>query len=178
MKIQGLLVPAADPFLAILSSLLHPRTGTDAAPPMRWATVLGLVDDGRGPATHRTGEAFLRARAILGQARDDRDGLLCQTGDKSADAYLAGTTPLLAAIIERMTDRQRLIAGLALVDGLRQSEIAARLDVSRPTVSVSYARADVRNLSRLVAAVRAIWADGVERVLAAADGIPVEEVPA
>ena len=67
----------------------------------------------------------------------------------TADAYLAGTTPLLAAIIDRMTDRQRQIARLALVDGLRQSEIAERLDVSRPTVSVSYARADVRNLARL-----------------------------
>ena len=94
----------------------------------------------------------------------DRDGLLCQTGDAAADAYLAGTAPVLAAIIDRMTDRQRQIARLALVDGLRQSEIAERLDVARPTVSVSYARADVRNLARLVDAVRRIWTDGVERV--------------
>ena len=27
------------------------------------------------------GDAFLRARALLEQARDDRDGLLCRTGD-------------------------------------------------------------------------------------------------
>ena len=176
-EIQGLLVPAADPFLAVLSSMLHPRTGVGSVPPMRWVTVLGHVDDGRGPATHRTGEAFLRARALLGQARDDRDGLLCQTGDKSADAYLAGTTPMLAAIIEQMTDRQRHIARLALIDGLRQSEIAARLDVSRPTVSVSYARADVRNVSRLLEAIRRIWADGVARTMAPVDGISAGEVP-
>jgi RNA polymerase sigma factor (sigma-70 family) len=177
-EIQGLLAPAADPFLAVLLSTLRPHTGSGAVPRMRWVMVLGDVDPGQGPTTHRTGDAFVRARAILGQARDERDGLLCETGDPAADAYLAGTTPVLAAIIERMTDRQRHIARLALVDGLRQSEIAERLDVSRPTVSVSYARADVRNLSRLVAAIRAIWADGVGRVLAAADGPPTTDVPA
>ena len=143
---------------------------------MRWVAVLGSIDAGRGPATHRTGEAFLRARALLDQARADRDGLLCQTGDPDADAYLAGTAPVLAAIIDRMTDRQRQVAALALVDGLRQSEIADRLDVARPTVSVITARGDVRNLARLADAVRAIWADGVERVTAptrAPDALPV-----
>ena len=137
-----------------------------AVPRMRWVVVLGSIDPGRGPATHRTGEAFLRARALLDQARADRDGLLCQTGDGDADAYLAGTAPILAAIIERMTDRQRQVARLALLDGLRQSEIAGRLDVARPTVSVIAARGDVRNLARLVGAVRAIWGDGVQRATA------------
>jgi DNA-binding CsgD family transcriptional regulator len=167
-EIQGLLAPTTDPFLAVLLSTLRPHTGREAVPRMRWVMVLGHVDPGEGPTTHRTGDAFVGARALLGQARDERDGLLCVTGDRVADEYLAGTTPVLAAIIERMTDRQRHIARLTLVDGLRQSEIAERLDVSRPTVSVSYARADVRNLSRLVAAVRAIWVDGVERALAVA----------
>jgi RNA polymerase sigma factor (sigma-70 family) len=177
-EIQGLLAPAADPFHAILLSTLRPHTGTEAVPRMRWVTVLGHVNPGEGPTTHRTGDAFVRARGLLGQARDERDGLLCVTGDPTADAYLAGTTPVLAAIIEDMTDRQRHIARLALVDGLRQSEIAERLDVSRPTVSVSYARADVRNLSRLVTAIRAIWSDGVERVLAAADEARTADIPA
>jgi hypothetical protein len=168
-EIQGLLAPTADPFRAVLLSTLHPHQGPDDAPRMRWVMVLGSVGPGQGPATHRTGDAFVHARELLRQARDDRDGLLCQTGDPAADAYLAGTAPLLAAIIDRMTDRQRQIARLALIDGLRQSEIADRLDVARPTVSVSYARGDVRNLARLVASLHAIWADGVTRVLAGAE---------
>lgn len=177
-EIQGLLHPDADPVAAVLLSGLQAHAGDGAVPPMRWVAVLGAVDAGSGPATHRTGPAFVRARALLGQARDDRDGMLCRTGDRAADAYLTGTTPVLAAIIDGMTDRQRHIARLALIDGLRQSEIAERLEVSRPTVSVSYARADVRNLSRLVEAVRQMWADGVGRVLAAADGAPTTDVPA
>ncbi len=164
-EIQGLLRPDADPFGAVVLSTLQPHAGDGAVPRMRWVTVLGAVDPGHGPATHRTGDAFVRARALLERARDERDGLLCQTGDRAADAYLTGTAPVLAAIIERMTDRQRSIARLALVDGLRQSEIAARLDVARPTVSVSFARGDVRNLGRLVGSIGAIWADGVARVL-------------
>jgi predicted XRE-type DNA-binding protein len=165
-EIQGLLHPAADPLLAILESTLLPHDGHDAAPWMRWVAVFGAVDPGRGPATHRTGDAFLRARALLQQARDDHDGLLCQTGDAATDAVLAGTAPVMAAIIDRMTDRQRQIARLALVDGLRQSEIADRLGVARPTVSVSSARADVRSLARLTGAVRLVWTDGVDRVTA------------
>jgi hypothetical protein len=178
-EIQGLLHADADPVLAILQSTLQPHAGAHAVPRMRWVAVLGSIDAGRGPATHRTGEAFLRARDLLGQARGDRDGLLCQTGDREADAYLAGTAPVLAAIIDRMTDRQRQVAQLALVDGLRQSEIAGRLDVARPTVSVLTARGGVRDLARLAGAVRAIWADGVGRVMApasaahAADALPV-----
>jgi DNA-binding CsgD family transcriptional regulator len=177
-EIQGLLHPDVDPFRAVLAAGLQAHAGKEAVPAMRWVAVLGTVNAGQGPATHRTGPAFTSARALVGRARDDRDGLLCRTGDATADAYLAGTTPLLAAIIDRMTDRQRHIARLALIDGLRQSEIAARLDVSRPTVSVSAARADVRNLSRLVEAVRQMWVDGVGRVLAGAIGAPGTDVPA
>ena len=66
-------------------------------------------------------------------------------------------------IIDAMTDRQREVARLALVEGLRQSEIADRLGVARATVSVSWARGGVRNLGRLVRAIRAIWSEGVER---------------
>lgn len=164
-EIQGLLAPTADPFRAVLQSTLHPHGTAAAKPRMRWVVVLGHVDPGRGPATHRTGDAFVAARALLGRARDLRDGLLCHTGDPAADAYLTGTAPLMAAIIDRMTDRQRQIARLSLIDDLRQSEIADRLDVARPTISVSFARGEVRNLARLVTSVRAIWADGVRRVL-------------
>jgi DNA-binding CsgD family transcriptional regulator len=168
-EIQGLLAVDADPFGAILSAMLQPHEGEDARPLMRWVAVLGTVDAGRGPTTHRTGDAFVQARALLREARNDRDGLRCQTGDPAADAYLAGTTPVLAAIIDRMTDRQRQIARLALVDGLRQSEIADRLAIARPTVSVSHARADIPNVTRLVASIRAIWMDGVARSIAHAE---------
>ncbi|MCY7417322.1 MAG: hypothetical protein LH650_02285 [Chloroflexi bacterium] len=172
-EIQGLLAPGADPMRAILLSTLHPHGAGSAVPRMRWVMALGRVEPGQGPATHRSGDAFVAARALLGRARDDRDGLLCQTGDPVADAYLMGTAPLMAAIIDRMTDRQRQIARLALIDDLRQSEIADRLDVARPTVSVSFARGEVRNLARLVTSVRAIWADGVKRVLAGIDAAAI-----
>lgn len=165
-EVQGLIRPDADPFTAVLRSTLPEPGAPDHAPRMRWVAVLGGIDPGQGPATHRTGDAFVRARAALERARDDRDGLLCQTGDTTADEYLSGTAPVLSAIIARMTDRQRQIARLALVDGLRQSEIADRLQVARPTVSISFGRGDVRNVGRLTEAVRAIWADGVARVLA------------
>ncbi len=166
-EIQGLLRPGADPFHAVLSSALRPTAGHDAAPRMRWVMVYGDVDDGSGPATHRTGAAFVRARDVLDAARDERDLLRCESGDPVMDAYLDGTAPVLAAIIERMTDRQRQVARLAILEGLRRSEIADRLEVTRPTISVSYARGDVRNLERLITVVRAMWTDGVARMTAA-----------
>jgi DNA-directed RNA polymerase specialized sigma24 family protein len=167
-EIQGLLATTSDPFRAVLDAALQEHRGKNRVPSMRWVVVAGRVDPGRGPATRRTGEAFVRARETLEIATRRGDGLLCRTGDPDADALLDGTAPVLAAIIEDMTDRQRVVARLALVEGLRQADIAERLEVARPTVSVSYARGDVRNLERLVGAVRAIWSQGLERVLEAA----------
>ena len=60
-----------------------------------------------------------------------------------------------------MTDRQRVVARMAIVDGLRQSEIAEVLGIARATVSVASGRADVRNIGRLAEAVRIIWRDGI-----------------
>ena len=162
-EIQGLLRHGADPFRAVLDATLRPHNGPGAVPHMRWVIAAGSVEPGHGPATRRTGDAFLTARALLEEARSGRDGLLCRTGDAEADAYLDGTAPLLAAIIDDMTDRQREVARLALLQGLRQSEIAYQLAVARPTVSISYARGDVRNLGRLAGVVRELWAQGVGR---------------
>jgi len=162
-EIQGLLAHAADPFRAVLDATLRPHRGVKAVPGMRWVVAAGAVDVGHGPATRRTGHAFLAARKLLEQARDDRDGLLCRSGDPEADELLAGTAPVLAAIIEGMTDRQREIAHLSLVEGLRQADIAERLDVARPTISIASARGDVRNLGRLADAVRSVWMRGVTR---------------
>jgi DNA-binding CsgD family transcriptional regulator len=164
-EIQGLLATRADPLSAVLDATLREHHAQVRVPSMRWVVVAGSVDPGTGPATRRTGEAFVTARATLQLAGRHHDGLLCRTGDPEADALLAGTAPVLAAIIDGMTDRQRTVARLALLEGLRQAEIAAQLRVSRPTVSVSYARADVRNVERLLGAVRTIWSLGLARVV-------------
>jgi hypothetical protein len=166
-EIQGLLRTDADPFQAVLGATLRPHLGTAAVPRMRWVLAAGPVDPGRGPATRRSGRAFLVARELLDQARADHDGLLCRTGDAEADELLSGTAPVLAAIIAGMTDRQREIASLALLEGLRQADIAERLGVARPTVSIAAARGDVRSLGRLAEAVRSIWSSGVARAWAA-----------
>jgi hypothetical protein len=166
-ELQGLMDLSADPFIAVMEGSLRPHAGEAAAPRMRWVAVSGEVDPGRGPATRRTGPAFILARETLEEAVRSRDGLLCRTGDPRADALLDGTAPVLAAMIDGMTDRQREVARLALVEGLRQSDIAERLGVARATVSVSFARGDVRNLGRLLDAVRAIWAEGVAAAAAA-----------
>ena len=167
-EIQGLLATGADPFGAVLDATLREHRGKNRVPSMRWVAVAGPVDPGRGPATRRSGGAFVRARETLELATRRGDGLLCRTGDPEADALLDGTAPVLAAIIDDMTDRQRLVARLALVEGLRQADIAERLEIARPTVSVSYSRGDVRNLERLVGAIRTIWSQGLARVIEAA----------
>lgn len=167
-EIQGLLAPDADPFIAVLDATLRTHDGPSGVPRMRWALAAGPVDPGRGPATRRTGPAFVYARQTLDEVRRLKEGLRCRSGDPSSDALLDGTAPVLAAIIDAMTDRQREVARLALVEGLRQADIADRLRVARPTVSVSFARGDVRNLARLSGAVRQMWASGVERARAAA----------
>jgi DNA-directed RNA polymerase specialized sigma24 family protein len=96
--------------------------------------------------------------------------LLCATGQSRTDALLDDVAPVVMAHIDRMTDRQREIARLTLVEGLRQSEAADRLGVSRPTVSIAWRRADVRSLGRLVDATRLIWTAGVEQARAEGDG--------
>jgi hypothetical protein len=167
-EIQGLLAVSADPFRAVLDATLREHRGKNRVPSMRWVVVAGPVDPGRGPATRRTGEAFVMARETLEIATRRGDGLLCRTGDTESDALLDGTAPVLAAIIDGMTDQQRVVARLALVEGLRQADIAQRLKVARPTVSVSYSRGDVRNLERLVGAIRTIWTQGLTRAIEAA----------
>ncbi|CAN5561318.1 hypothetical protein BH20CHL6_BH20CHL6_18330 [soil metagenome] len=159
-ELQGLLQPEADPFTAVLSATLRPRA---EAPSMRWAIVAGGILPGRGPATRRTGPAFVTARKTIELARRQRDTLHVLTGDAEADGLLAGTAPVLGSLMGRLTDRQREVARLALLEGLRQSEIADRLKVARATISVVSSRADVRSLTMLLGAVRSIWSDGLAR---------------
>lgn len=159
-ELQGLLRPEADPFHAVLCATLRPST---EAPSMRWAIVAGGILPGRGAATRRTGPAFVTARKTIELARRQRDTLLVLSGDAQADGLLAGTAPVLGSLLARLTDRQRQVARLGFLEGLRQSEIAERLGVARATISVASSRADVRSLTMLLGAVRTIWSDGLSR---------------
>lgn len=164
-ELQGLLRLDADPFQAVLSGML---TAGDDVPEMRWVVVAGAIDPGSGPATRRNGPAFLAAREVMAEAKHRRDRLIVRTGEPDTDVLLDDTAPVLASLIERLTQRQRKVAQMALVEGLRQSVIAERLGVRRATISVSFARGDVRSLSRLLDAVRKLWAIGLTRAVARA----------
>jgi hypothetical protein len=155
-ELQGLLAPDADPLVAVLRASLHPDRR-----PMRWIVVAGDVDPGRGPATQRTGAAFLRARARAEATATRRDRLLMSSGDAAVDEILDDVAPLLAELLDDLTDRQRVVAWLVLVEGLRRSEVAARLDVSRATISVVAERAHLRSIGRLAARISALFASGV-----------------
>jgi DNA-directed RNA polymerase specialized sigma24 family protein len=128
---------------------------------MRWVIAAGPIEPGRGPATQRTGDAFLDARALLESDGVRRDLLRIRVGAEPADTLLAELAPLLGDLLADLTTRQRAIARLMLVEGRRQAEVAERLHVSRATISVMAERARIRRLSGLVGALRRIIADGV-----------------
>lgn len=161
-ELQGLLALGADPFAVVVRAATHPD-----ALDMRWAFVAGPVDPGRGSATRRTGEAFVAAREALGRARARRDDLLAISGDPEVDALLDDLAPLLAELLAGLSVRQRAVARLVLVEGLRLSEAAERLGVSRATVSVLAERGQVRHIGRLARALAALFALGVARSLPA-----------
>ncbi len=152
-ELQGLLAQGADPLRAVLMAGLHDDRWT-----MRWVIAAGLVEPGSGPATERTGSAFLLARDALAERSRRRDGLVMVTGDPSADRLLDDLAPLLAEMLGALSPRQRLVARLMLVDDLRQAEVADHLGISRATVSVTAARAHVRSIGRLVRAIRTLFA--------------------
>jgi DNA-binding NarL/FixJ family response regulator len=169
-EIQGLLRPGTDPLEAILRAWLHPERR-----PMRWVVVAGDVDPGTGPATQRTGAAFLLARERLVEATARRDRLLMSTGDPSADRLLDDLAPILAELLADMTITQRAIGRLIVIDGLRRSDAAERLNKARATVSVAANRAHIRSIGRLAGALRFLFETGAE----AAAGRPTipEDVP-
>ena len=156
-ELQGLLAPDADPLLAVLHASLHPERH-----PMRWVVVAGDVDPGSGPATQRTGPAYLRARERLAEASARRDNLVMWSGDPRTDALLDRLAPLLAELLGDLTERQVAIGRLLIIEGLRQSEVADRLYVSRATVSVATDRAHIRSITRLASALRELFAAGQE----------------
>jgi len=150
-ELQGLLTTDADPTVAVLRASLHA-----AAVPMRWVIVRGSVDPGSGPATQRSGPAFIAARERLAAAATRRERIAVVSGDPETDSLLDGLAPLLGELLADLTDRQRVIARLLLVDGLRRSEAAERLGVSRATVSVAADRAHVRSIGDLARVVRTL----------------------
>jgi predicted DNA-binding protein (UPF0251 family) len=160
-ELQGVLAIDADPIAAVLHAALHPRSM-----PMRWVVVGGRIEAGSGPATQRTGRAFLQARELMALAKKRRLGLVVRSGNGPTDELLDDVAPALAAMLVDLTARQRAIARLVLLEGLRQSDAAERLRVSRPTVSVAVERSRVREIAGLADAVRKLLRQGIE----AADG--------
>jgi hypothetical protein len=147
-ELQGLLAASADPMTAVFRAALHPDHR-----PMRWTIVVGEVDPGRGPATQRSGPAFIAARERLISAAARRERLAVVTGDTAADALLDAISPLLGELLAELTPRQREIAWLMLVEGLRQADVAERLAVTRATISVATDRAHIPSLGAVAAAV-------------------------
>ena len=152
-ELQGLLAPTADPLVAVLRAALHREAIT-----MRWVVVAGQVDPGRGPATQRSGPAFIAARERLAVAAARRERLAIVSGDPSTDRLLDGLAPLLGDLLADLTDRQREIAWPILVEGLRRSDAAERLGVTRATISVAADRAHLRGLGELTRVVRTLLA--------------------
>jgi hypothetical protein len=152
-ELQGLIAPTADPLRAVLRATLHPERV-----PMRWVIVAGEIDPGHGPATQRSGPAFIAARERLATAAARREVLAVASGDPPTDDLLDGLAPLLGDLLGDLTRRQREIAWPILVDGQRRSEAAELLHVSRATISVAADRAHLRGIGELARVVRTLLA--------------------
>lgn len=155
-ELEGLLLPGADPLTAVLGAALAPGGRR-----MRWAVVRGEIDqdatEGKAPATERTGTAFVKARAAMDAARSSHERLVILTGEADVDRLLEDLAPALIDLLDGLTERQRTVARLALIEDLRQSEVADRLKIRRATVSVAFSRARVRSLQRFVAGMRLVY---------------------
>jgi RNA polymerase sigma factor (sigma-70 family) len=160
-EIQGLLPAGSDALDPVLDALLRPHAGPTGVPRMRWAVGVGVVDPGRGPATRRTGEAFLLAREQMTRIHRDGDVLTCATGHPPTDHLLDGIAPVLGSLIDRMTDRQRAVLHLRVIERLRQEDIADRLGISQSAVSGHLSRAGARDVTRLADTVRTLLATGM-----------------
>jgi hypothetical protein len=164
-ELQGLLAPSANPIDAVLRAALD-----SGGLSMRWVIAAGMVDPGRGPATQRTGPAFLAARQAVAEARARREGLAIVTGDPETDVILRDIAPVLPVLLADLSARQRVVARRLLIDGRRQAEVADELGVSRPTVSVLAERGRVRSIGGLARGLEALLAEGMARSAVAGGG--------
>jgi DNA-binding CsgD family transcriptional regulator len=154
-QLRGLLVPDADPLAAPLLAALR-----EDGRRMRWAIAAGRIEPTEDLRGEPAGEAFEQARGALERGRRGHDSLVLVTGDPGADSLLDALGPVLGDTLARLTARQRTVAGLLMLSGRRQAEVAEQLGVSRQTISVNVARSRLRSLTRLVAAVAAVFAQG------------------
>ncbi len=158
-ELQLLLAPGADPF----------ARGPARRAPSRCARApLGgrrrrRAAPGAGPRPSGPGRPSSRPASCWSGRRPGARACSRSTGDAAADALLLDLGPVLAALLAELTDRQREVARLLLIEGLRRAEAAERLGVSRATVSVIATRGRVRHLASLAAALARTFGDGVER---------------
>lgn len=131
-RLRATLRPDADALGPILRTALAPH-----APRLRWSIAREAPD---GPPR-------------------DRERLVFATGRQERDALLNDMAPALVDMLDGLTPTQREVARMAIVEGLRQSEVAERVGKRRATVSVSFGRAKVVPIERLVAAMRRIYAE-------------------
>jgi hypothetical protein len=159
-ELQGLIALTADPTRAVVRAALHPAAHPPGKPEiaMRWVISRGDVDPGRGPATQRSGPAFIAARERLATATARRERVAAVTDDAATDELLDGLAPLLGELLADLTRRQREIAWPILVEGLRRSEAAATLHVARATVSVAADRAHLHGIDDLARVIRTLVA--------------------
>lgn len=134
-RIVGLLDPLADPLRPVLVGGVG-----DGAVRVRWAIAQGELASGRGGIARRASALMAVADEAIDVARTRRDHLVVRTGIEGADRLLDGIAPLLVELLDDLTDRQRTVARLILLDRLRQSDVADALGVSRATVSVMVGR--------------------------------------
>ena len=139
---------ARAPFSGLLRVWLEPETSRG-----RWAIAAGP----------NVQAAAIWAEALLEDRARAHDELVVRSGDPHTDALIADLAPALVALLRHLTDRQRTVGRLLLVDGLRRSEIAERLGISRPTVSVMVDRARLVEIGRVASGLDALFQTGLER---------------
>lgn len=166
-RLVGILVPDADPLIAVLLVGL-----LDGHPRVRWSIVEGELATGRSRAPGRAAALLRQAAEGVVAARARRDRLVIWTGVPGADHLLEALGPLLAELLDELTDRQRSVARMLLVDGLRQADVADVLAVSRATISVMVARGRIRSIDRLAGAVRSVLLAARQARAEGGDGVP------
>jgi DNA-binding CsgD family transcriptional regulator len=153
----GRLVGVLDPGVDALRAVLVASVGGGPVR-VRWGIAQGALEAGGGDLADRARTPIAAADEAIGVGRARRDHLIVRTAVEGADRLLDGIAPLLVDLLDDLSDRQRIVARLILLDGLRQADVADELEVSRATVSVMVGRGRIRAVDRLGGAIRAVMA--------------------